>query len=150
MYKRQDPDQSIYGFRGAGGRCFERLHSDFPGLQQIRLLRNYRSTPEILDCALPVISKNGGEERLLLAQAPSGCAVRYFHAADDFSEAVFLAKEIARMTGGVDMLDAQQGEDREVYRSFSDIAVLCRTHRQLELVENCLRHDDIPLSLIHI
>lgn len=139
-----DPDQSIYGFRGAGGRCFERLHSDFPGLQQIRLLRNYRSTPEILDCALPVISKNGGEERRLLAQAPSGCAVRYFHAADDFSEAVFLAKEIARMTGGVDMLDAQQGEDREVYRSFSDIAVLCRTHRQLELVENCLRHDDIP------
>ena len=47
------------------------------------------------------------------------------------------------MTGGVDMLEAQRlgtGEGRP----FSDIAVLCRTHRQLELVEKCLRHDDIP------
>ena len=35
------------------------------------------------------------------------------------------------------------GHEREA-RAFSDIAVLCRTHRQLELVEKCLRHDDIP------
>lgn len=28
--------------------------------------------------------------------------------------------------------------------AFSDIAVLCRTHRQLELIEKCLCHDDIP------
>ena len=42
------------------------------------------------------------------------------------------------------MLEAQKlGHEREV-RAFSDIAVLCRTHRQLELVEKCLRHDDIP------
>lgn len=48
------------------------------------------------------------------------------------------------MTGGVDMLEAQAlGHERTV-RAFSDIAVLCRTHRQLELVEKCLRHDDIP------
>ena len=65
-------------------------------------------------------------------------------AADSFSEAVFIAKEIGRMTGGVDMLEAQAlGHERTV-RAFSDIAVLCRTHRQLELVEKCLRHDDIP------
>ena len=48
------------------------------------------------------------------------------------------------MTGGVDMLEAQTlGCQREA-RAFSDIAVLCRTHRQLELIERCLRHDDIP------
>lgn len=42
------------------------------------------------------------------------------------------------------MLEAQAlGHERTV-RAFSDIAVLCRTHRQLELVEKCLRHDDIP------
>ncbi len=64
-------------------------------------------------------------------------------AADDFNEAVFIAKEIGAMTGGVDMLEAQASHERET-RAFSDIAVLCRTHRQLELVESCLRHDDIP------
>lgn len=48
------------------------------------------------------------------------------------------------MTGGVDMLEAQKlGHDRTLW-AFSDIAVLCRTHRQLELVERCLQHDDIP------
>ena len=43
------------------------------------------------------------------------------------------------------MLDAQAaGNDRAVTRSFSDIAVLCRTHRQLEQIETCLAHDSIP------
>lgn len=49
------------------------------------------------------------------------------------------------MTGGVDMLDAQAaGNDRAVTRSFSDIAVLCRTRKQLEQLEACLVHDSIP------
>ena len=48
------------------------------------------------------------------------------------------------MTGGVDMLEAQKASHERETRAFSDIAVLCRTHRQLELVESCLRHDDIP------
>ena len=48
------------------------------------------------------------------------------------------------MTGGVDMLEAQRLGHEGENRSFSEIAVLCRTHRQLELVEKCLRHDDIP------
>ena len=48
------------------------------------------------------------------------------------------------MAGGVDMLDAQKLSHEREARAFSDIAVLCRTHRQLELIESCLRHDDIP------
>lgn len=48
------------------------------------------------------------------------------------------------MTGGVDMLEAQRLGASQEARAFSDIAVLCRTHRQLELIESCLRHDDIP------
>lgn len=48
------------------------------------------------------------------------------------------------MTGGVDMLDAQALDHERPVRAFSDIAVLCRTRRQLDLIERCLRHDDIP------
>lgn len=47
------------------------------------------------------------------------------------------------MAGGVDMLDAQHMA-REAARPFSDIAVLCRTRRQLEQIETCLAHDSIP------
>lgn len=139
-----DPDQSIYGFRGATGRCFQRLAEDVPDLRTIRLAENYRSAPEVLQAALPIIERNPGGPRSLTPRRPAGMAVRLVQAADDFAEAVFIAKEIGRMTGGVDMLEAQKlGHEREV-RAFSDIAVLCRTHRQLELVEKCLRHDDIP------
>ena len=107
-------------------------------------MENYRSTPEVLEAAAPVIEKNPGGCRRLRPNRPSGPAVRMVRSPDAFSEGVFLAKEIGRMTGGVDMLEAQAlGHERTV-RAFSDIAVLCRTHRQLELVEKCLRHDDIP------
>ena len=139
-----DPDQSIYGFRGASGRCFARLGEDVPGLRTIRLVENYRSAPAVLAAALPVIAHNGGEARVLHANRPDGPQVRLVQAADDFAEAVFVAKEVGRIAGGVDMLEAQAlGQERTV-RPFSDIAVLARTHRQLELIEKCLRHDDIP------
>lgn len=136
-----DPDQSIYGFRGAMGRCFQQLEKDRPGLRVIRLSHNYRSTPEILQGALAVISHNEGGQRALSTPRPPGLPVRWVTARDEFSEALFLAKEIAAMAGGVDMLGARQ---REKYYAFSEIAVLCRTRRQLEGIERCLRREDIP------
>ncbi len=139
-----DPDQSIYGFRGAAGRCFQRLMEDAPETREIRLVENYRSAPEILKAARPVIEENPGGARLLRPNRPSGAAVRLVLAADDFLEGIYIAKEIGRMTGGVDMLEAQKLDHQREVRAFSDIAVLCRTHRQLGLIEKCLRHDDIP------
>lgn len=139
-----DPDQSIYGFRGASGRCFQRLLEDVANVKEIRLTENYRSAPAILEAALAVIARNPGGDRTLVPHRPAGPPVRLVQAADGFSEAVFIAKEIGRMTGGVDMLEAQVLDHERTVRAFSDIAVLCRTHRQLELVEKCLRHDDIP------
>lgn len=139
-----DPDQSIYGFRGAAGDCFRQLAEARPGLRTVRLTENYRSAPEVLAAALPVIARNPGGPRALSPHRPAGPAVRLVQAADDFAEGVFIAKEIGRMTGGVDMLDAQTLGHERPLRAFSDIAVLCRTRRQLELIEGCLRHDDIP------
>ena len=139
-----DPDQSIYGFRGASGRCFQRLRQAYPDAAEIHLAEKLPLRPRY--------STGGGfghpsqfRRPANFAPTPSeGPAVRLVQAADGFSEAVFIAKEINRMTGGVDMLEAQAlGHEREA-RAFSDIAVLCRTRRQLELVEKCLRHDDIP------
>lgn len=67
--------------------------------------------------------------------------MRLVECASELSEGIFIAKEIAKMTGGLDML----GKGREEkLRSFGEIAVLARTHRQLNAIERCLRHDDIP------
>ncbi|HIU34153.1 MAG TPA: UvrD-helicase domain-containing protein [Candidatus Pullichristensenella excrementigallinarum] len=138
-----DPDQSIYGFRGADADCFCALERDFPELRILALQENYRSTPEILEAAEKVISCNPGPERRLRANGPSGREVRMLLAPDAFSEAVYIAKEISRMTSGLDMLDARTPEEGGG-RAFSEIAVLARTRRQLDLLESCLRHDDIP------
>ena len=141
-----DPAQSIYGFRGSDARCFERLAKDLPQLETIRLIRNYRSAPEILEAALPVIARNPGPARRLEAQCPAGPPVRLVRAPDDFSEAVFVAKEINRMVGGVDMLDAHTAfsSTERPPRGFSDIAILYRTHRQAEVLEKCLAIEGIP------
>lgn len=90
-----------------------------------------------------MISQNPGGERALIPTRPDGAKVRAVQAPDPLSEGIWIAKEIARMAGGVDMLDAQHMA-REAARPFSDIAVLCRTRRQLEQIETCLAHDSIP------
>lgn len=141
-----DPCQSIYGFRGSDIHCFSWLLEDYPALRQIRLETNYRSTPQILRCALPVLA-NGNEGRTLKPIKEDGAPVRLIKVSGNFAQAVFIAKEINRMVGGIDMLDAQtQGGQKKGQRDmgFSDIAVLYRTHRQAELLEACLGKEGIP------
>lgn len=142
-----DPDQSIYGFRGSDSYCFDKIKTDFTGLDIIKLINNYRSTPEIINCALQVISKNPGEERILKPQIKAGDKVKLITTASDLSEGIFIAKEINRLMGGIDMLDAQSAFSKGNYdneRSFSDIAVLYRTHKQGEMIEKCLKKEGIP------
>ena len=99
-----DPDQSIYGFRGSDARCFERFFDAYPDTVQIRLVQNYRSTPEIINSALPVVGRDNGDLR---PNRESGADVRLVEAESPFSEAIFIAKEINRLVGGMDMLDTQ-------------------------------------------
>ncbi|MDR3051695.1 MAG: UvrD-helicase domain-containing protein [Oscillospiraceae bacterium] len=151
-----DPDQAIYGFRGSYPQCFERFLADFSGAQQVRLTRNYRSTPEILRCAQAVLHRPEEQEEPLQAQRESGAAVRLLDVPDAFAEGIFVAKEINRLVGGVDMLAAHaafQGPGKkkktsgEPARGFSDIAVLYRTNRQAEVLEQCLAKEGIPYKV---
>lgn len=142
-----DPDQSIYGFRGTDPRCFEKFFADFPAARRIRLTRNYRSTPEILACAQSVFKGGASEDRALCAVRQNGANVRLLKANDAFSEALFVAKEINRMVGGMDMLQAHAPTASGAKQSkwgFGDIAVLYRTNRQSGVLEDCLLKEDIP------
>ncbi len=142
-----DPDQSIYGFRGSRAACFQDLLEDYPETEVIRLRVNYRSTPEILGAAAAVIRNNPGGERELEAFLPSGCPVRMVQGTGELSEAIFAAREINRQVGGVDMLEAQEqaaDQEKKRVRGFGEIAVLCRTHRQMDLLEKTLSREGIP------
>lgn len=61
-----DDDQSIYGFRGAGTELMLSLPEQYPDLRQIVLEYNYRSDPDIIDCAGQVIREN--KKRFVKAQ----------------------------------------------------------------------------------
>lgn len=60
------------------------------------------------------------------------------------SQGIFVAREIGRQVGGMDMVSAHG----EAARTFSDFAVCCRTRRQLELLEECLRKEGIPCAVV--
>ena len=161
-----DPDQSIYGFRGADAKCFDKLKKEYSDFEFITLKENYRSSPQILNVAMAVISQEErgagavpGESRreenpyrsngqqVLRPNCPDSLPVRLIHAGSPMGEAVFIAKEINRLVGGIGMLEAhenawERGERR--VRGFDEIAVLCRTHHQAELVEKCLKKESIP------
>ncbi len=142
-----DANQSIYGFRGADSRCFERLVGETENLEVIRLEENYRSSPEILSAALEVIARNPKGETKLNANCPHNAPVRLASAKTDMGEAIFIAKEINRITGGLGMLEAQSHaahlQDRKI-RGFDEIAILYRIHRQADLLEVCLKKEGIP------
>lgn len=139
-----DPDQAIYGFRGADSACFQTLKVDFPKIEEIQLLQNYRSTPEIIGCAGSFIQRHREAPFLLRAERRNGAPVRLVSAETSLSSAIFVAKEIAGMVGGMDMLEAHASKKRRGERSFSDIAVLYRTNQQAALLEECLQKEDIP------
>lgn len=145
-----DPDQSIYGFRGSNAQCFDRLKVDYPDIKEISLINNYRSTPQILNCALAVIEKSNGISRSLTACRKNGPMVRLITTESDMSEGIYIAKEINRLAGGIDMLDVQdvhQQMSQNKTRGFADTAVLYRTHRQAELIGHCLAREGIPYTV---
>ena len=91
-----DPDQSIYGFRGADIRNILEFERDFPGTRTIALEQNYRSTNSILGAANAVIEHNRErKEKRLWSELGDGEPVRVVEVEDEHAEARFVAAEIA-------------------------------------------------------
>jgi DNA helicase-2/ATP-dependent DNA helicase PcrA len=127
-----DPSQTIYSFTGASAQHlldFPRAH---PDAAVIRLVRDYRSTPQVVSLANAVLRSHrrtrgeapAREALELVAQRPSGPAAIFRTAPDDAAEAAETARQISRLVAGG--LPA------------SDIAVLFRTNAQSEPFEAAL------------
>ena len=145
-----DPDQAIYSFRGADPGYFARLRNDFPQAQLFQLATNYRSTETIVQAAAAVIAHNPDRQPLALrAAGAAGKPLRLSAAPSELAEGIAVVREISRMVGGADMVQADQHAERATHtRSFGDFAVLVRTGRQAEALEQCFLQEGLPYRLI--
>lgn len=131
-----DPDQSIYGWRGADLKNVTHLERDFPNLRVLRLEENYRSTPEILSAADCLIQHNEfRKKKVLIPLRPTGNNVRLSIYATARKEAEDIGDQIAAAVNS--------GE-----REFRDFGVLYRTNANSRLLEQALARRQIPFQLI--
>ena len=130
-----DPDQSIYGFRGADIRNVLEFEHDFPGSYSIALEQNYRSTQHILDAANGVIRENRErKEKNLWSELGDGDPVRVIEVEDEHAEARYVAAEIALLV--------------EEGFSGSEVAVFYRTNAQSRVLEDVLVRQGIAYQVI--
>ena len=139
-----DPNQAIYGFRGADAACFERFAQDFPGAQSVRLGRNYRSSGTIVKAAARLIG--GGTPADIMR--PMSEPIALHAAANERMEAEFVAAEIERLLGGNDLLAANKGKAGKgrAALSFADFAVLYRTDAQSAALRAAFDQAGIPFK----
>ncbi|MEW6669087.1 MAG: UvrD-helicase domain-containing protein [Thermodesulfobacteriota bacterium] len=139
-----DPDQAIYGFRGADVRSFLRFDKDFPGASTVRLLRNYRSTQAILEGAAAILQKT----EALQGQGGPGKPLRIAQCRTAAEEAEMIVAEVERFMGGISYFSLDSGraashEERGGH-AFGDVAVLIRLNAQGEALEEAFRRAGIP------
>lgn len=98
-----DPDQSIYGWRGANIGNILGFERDYPQVQVVRLEQNYRSTQKILRVADRLIANNRlRKPKRLIATLETGQPVRLKSSPSPQDEALWIASEIKTlMTEGV-------------------------------------------------
>ncbi|MGG5260060.1 ATP-dependent DNA helicase UvrD2 [Phycicoccus avicenniae] len=129
-----DPAQTIYSFTGASPQHLLGFRSTHPQARVVELVRNYRSTPQVVGLANLVLRSPGGGRRAgsveLRAQRDDGVAPELLVADDDPAEAEQVATRIADLVGS--------GHPP------AEIAVLFRTNGQSEQFESALAERGIP------
>ncbi len=121
-----DPAQTIYSFAGASPQHLLGFTRTHPGATVVRLVRDYRSTPQVVNLANGLMAQRGsaGMGVELVSQRPSGPDPHYTAYEDDGAEAAGVAERIGRLvSAGVPA---------------SQIAVLYRMNTQSEALEEAL------------
>ncbi|HEX5882077.1 MAG TPA: ATP-dependent helicase, partial [Actinomycetota bacterium] len=147
-----DPDQAIYGFRGADVGFFLRFTEDFPAATVVRLTRNYRSSPAIVAGALQAIAPStlvAGRELAAMAGQDAPARITVHQAASDLAEAEFVVQTVDRLLGGASFLSLDSGRadgGAEHGLSFADVAVLYRTDAQSGPLAEALDRAGMPFQ----
>jgi DNA helicase II / ATP-dependent DNA helicase PcrA len=144
-----DPDQAIYGFRGADVGIFGRFAADFPGASTVELARNYRSNPAIVTAAMQAIAPATliPERTAIAARGGPAGVVTLDEAADEHAEAAWIAGTIDKLLGGTSFnsLDSGRADGHEHGKlGLADIAVLYRTDAQAGPLAQALTRAGLP------
>lgn len=130
-----DPDQTIYGWRGAKIENILQFERKYPNAKSVILEENYRSTKNILDAANELIANNPNRPfKNLLTQKQAGEKISLYIAGDGGDEALFIARKI--------------GELRAEGARPQDMAVLYRANFQSRALEEKLLEANIPYQVV--
>ncbi|GGM42071.1 DNA helicase [Longimycelium tulufanense] len=132
-----DANQTIYTFAGASPRWLLDFPRRFPEATVVRLERDYRSTPQVVELANKVIGaahgRPAGSRLKLVGQRPGGAEPEFAEHDDEPAEAAAVAARIKDLLGaGVPA---------------SEIAVLFRVNAQSEVYEQALSDLGIPYQV---
>lgn len=130
-----DDDQSIYSWRGADYENIINFEKDFPGMQEIRLEQNYRSTGTILAAANGVIKNNTNrKDKELWTGSGDGKPIEVYLPENEAAEASFIAEAI-------------QGICFDEKRKYDDFGVLMRSNSQSRALEEAFLESNIPYTM---
>ncbi len=130
-----DPDQSIYGWRGANIRNILEFEQQFPGAKVVRLEQNYRSTGHILAAADALIRHNTARKhKELFTEAGDGARVRCVTCFDERDEA----------ESAVEFMQKVHDEQNIAW---SGMAVFYRMNSLSRVMEDALRNAGIPYQI---
>lgn len=140
-----DASQTIYSFTGATSRHLLQFTKRFPDATVVKLVRDYRSTPQVVQLANSLLAartrqpwRGSGADPWpapldLAAQRPAGPAPSFTECADDEAEAAQVAGRIRTLI--------------EAGVPASEIAILFRTNGQSEAYEQALASAGIGYQL---
>lgn len=130
-----DPDQNIYEWRGSKVQLLVDFDKSHIPTATIFLNQNYRSTPQILQCANSLIEKNVYRlKKDLFTQNPSGKDVYHYHMKSEYDEAE-------------QILACIQAVRRETHCNYADFAVLYRSGFLSRVIEKKFTENGIPYEI---
>jgi DNA helicase-2/ATP-dependent DNA helicase PcrA len=139
-----DPDQAIYGWRGADISNILDFEEHYPAAAVIKLGENFRSTAPILAAADTLIKRNTRRKhKPLFTSKSGGDRVEGVLCRDEHHEARLVAEWLRARHAG-DEKDGGQGEAGTAWR---EMAVFYRTNALSRVMEDALREANIPYTI---
>lgn len=123
-----DPDQSIYGFRGARAEIFDWL-KDYPGLETVKTGVNYRSTGNIIKAGEGVLAGSGSASPRRCGRGEVGPLITRASLPNARREASYVVSRLSAHLGLLKLgLGGSGRQDAEFMPglALSDIAILFR------------------------
>jgi len=140
-----DPNQSIYGFRGADRDLLQDFITAYEP-ERYHLTTSYRCSEKIVKASGDILEA----EKPILAGVNPGVKLHIVRNESGASEAEYVARKIEEMMGGLRFFSmdssVSSGQKYENIDSLSDFAVLCRTSRQMEAFEKAFNDHSIPFQ----